>query len=137
MRDQVLAGIRELSAKIAAQYGTSAEVCFTRGCPSAVTDHDLNQQLIRTITNCYGPSSFMDIERLIPGGRLPGSEDFSFITHEVPSTLAFLAAGCSDEGYVHPAHNPKTAYTDEVLYRGAAVYASFAIDWLNSTTIYE
>ena len=127
--------IRECAQQTAQQCGTTAEVTYIRGCPSAITDHDLNQQLINTIIDCYGESSFLDINKLMPGGRLPGSEDFSFFTREVPCTLAFLAAGCTSDGYIYPIHNPRTAFSDEVLHRGAAIYAGFALNWLKSNQL--
>ena len=62
-----------------------------------------------------------------PGG---GSEDFAFVSHEVPTVSMFLAAGNAKEGYTYGQHHPKVRFDDSILYRGTAAYTYMALRWL-------
>lgn len=62
-----------------------------------------------------------------------GSEDFSYIMDYIPSSL-FVFLGCYDEeeGAVYPVHNEKFRINEKILPIGAAQYAQFAADYLES-----
>ncbi|MBM0633918.1 amidohydrolase [Paenibacillus polymyxa] len=132
LRDKMETRIHDISAGIGETFQAKVDVIYTRGCPEAKTDSGLNRQMRTTIANTFGASSLIGITQLIPGGKLMGSEDFAFISQAVPSTSVFLNAGNTEEGYGYPVHHPKTMFSDEVLYKGAAAYAAFARDWLES-----
>ncbi|MGZ7442966.1 M20 metallopeptidase family protein [Paenibacillus sp. TH7-28] len=132
LRDTIETRIHEISAGIGEIFHAKVDVTYTRGCPEVKSDSELNHQMRITIANTFGASSFIDLTQLIPGGKLMGSEDFAFVSQAVPSTSVFLNAGNAEEGYGYPVHHPKTMFSDEVLYRGAAAYAAFARDWLES-----
>ena len=63
-----------------------------------------------------------------PGG---GSEDFAFVSHEVPTVGMFLSTGNAKEGYVYGQHHPKVRFDDSVLYTGSAAYVYMALRWLS------
>jgi amidohydrolase len=132
LRDKIETRIHEISTGIGETYHAKVDVIYTRGCPEVKIDSGLNDQMRTTITDTFGASSFMDLTQLIHGGKLMGSEDFAFVTQAVPSTSVFITAGNSEEGYSYPMHHPKVMFSDEVLSKGAAVYAAFARDWLES-----
>lgn len=134
LRDKMETRIREISAGIGETFQAKVEVIYTRGCPEVKTDRGLNRQMRTTIANTFGAGSFIGITQLVPGGKLMGSEDFAFVSQVVPSTTVFLNAGNIEEGYSYPVHHPKTMFSDEVLHRGAAAYAAFARDWLESNS---
>ncbi|APQ62054.1 amidohydrolase [Paenibacillus polymyxa] len=132
LRDEMETCIHEISAGIGVTFHAKVDVIYTRGCPEVKTESGLNHQMRTTIANTFGASSFIGITQLIPGGKLMGSEDFAFVSQAVPSTSVFINAGNTEEGYGYPMHHPKTMFSDEVLYKGAAAYAAFARDWLES-----
>ncbi len=132
LRDKIEARIHEISKGIGDTFHAKVDVIYTRGCPEVKIDSELNHQMRTTIANTFGASSFIDLTQLIPGGKLMGSEDFAFVTQAVPSTSVFINAGNTKEGYSYPVHHPKAMFSDDVLYKGAAVYAAFARDWLES-----
>ncbi len=132
LRDKIETRIHDISAGIGETFQAKVDVIYTRGCPEVKTDSGLNRQMRTTIANTFGASSFIGITQFIPGGKLMGSEDFAFVSQAVPSTSVFLNAGNTEEGYGYPMHHPKTMFSDEVLYKGAAAYAAFARDWLES-----
>ena len=70
---------------------------------------------------------------VIPRGGKPGggSEDFAFVSHEVPTVSMFISAGNAKEGYVYGQHHPKVRFDDSVLYEGSAAYTYMALRWLS------
>lgn len=132
LRDKIETRIHEISKGIAETFLAKAEVIYNRSCPEVKGDGELNRQMRTTIANTFGDDSFIDISQLIPGGKLMGSEDFAFVTQEVPSTSLYITAGNVKEGYSYPLHHPKAMFSDDVLNKGAAAYAAFAKDWLEN-----
>jgi hippurate hydrolase len=59
-----------------------------------------------------------------------GSEDFAYISREVPSVMLALAAGNPDKGYTYSQHHPKVKFDEDVLPIGSAAYAYTAMRWL-------
>lgn len=59
-----------------------------------------------------------------------GSEDFAFVSQEVPTVSLFLSAGNSQEGYRYSQHNPKVRFDDSVLSKGSAAYVYGAMRYL-------
>ena len=59
-----------------------------------------------------------------------GSEDFAYVSQEVPSIMFALAAGQPEKGYCYPQHHPQVKFDEDVLAKGSAVYAYTAMRWL-------
>lgn len=70
-------------------------------------------------------------QAIIKGGKTVASEDFSFISNEVPSLLLNVAVGNIEDGYTYPMHHPKARFDEAQLYKGAAAYANIALHWLS------
>ena len=60
-----------------------------------------------------------------------GSEDFAFVSHEVPAVGMFLTAGNSQEGYEFGLHHPKMKLDDSILWEGSMAHAYVALRWLS------
>lgn len=66
-------------------------------------------------------------------GHLPtmmGSEDFAFFMEEVPGVFGFIGSRDPEQGYIYTNHHEKYSVPEEVLQRGAAMHAQFALDFL-------
>ena len=64
------------------------------------------------------------------GSKTAGSEDFAYVSQEVPSIMLALAAGQPEKGYCYPQHHPMAKFDESVLPGGSAVYAYMALRWL-------
>lgn len=96
-----------------------------------------------TITEFHTPTSYnnpefideilpslegiMKKENIVDNGVLSGSEDFSYISQNVPS--AFVVLGTGSEGEA-PVHNSKMKQNEEIFKYGAALHAKTALEWL-------
>ncbi len=95
--------------------------------PVLNNDTALNNVAREAARKLYGDDVLRDIQ------RATGSEDFSYIMDYIPSSL-FVFLGCYDEkeGAVYPVHNEKFKINEKILPIGAAQYAQFAADYLES-----
>ena len=59
-----------------------------------------------------------------------GSEDFAYVSQEVPSIMLALAAGQPETGHKYPQHHPMVTFDEDALASGSAVYAYTAMRWL-------
>lgn len=84
-----------------------------------------NPQFIDEITPFL--KHIVGAENVVDNGYLGGSEDFSYISQEVPS--AFVVLGTGKEGEA-PVHNPRMRQNEEIFKYGAALHANVAIEWL-------
>lgn len=121
-----------IAQSIAEAFRASAEVSFGSGCPTLVNDKDLSEKVTGYLKDLLGASHAFTTAELSGGkpARGGGSEDFAYVSHEVPSLMLALAAGEPSKGYVYPQHHPKVKFDESVLSTGAAVFVDCAINYL-------
>ncbi len=126
----------EISQGIASTFRAEAEVSFGSGCPTLVNDNDLSACAVKYVQELLGPQKAFtagQLNAMSGSGKAPkaaGSEDFAYVSQEVPSIMLALAAGHPEKGYCYPQHHPKVKFDEEVLPGGSAVYAYTAMRWL-------
>ena len=120
----------EIAQGVAAAYRCTAEVTFSDYCPCMVVDDALAANAMTYMTELLGQGA-MDMSKLTGGKPGGGSEDFAFVSHEVPTVSMFLAAGNAKEGYTYGQHHPKVKFDDSILFAGSAAYSYFALRWLS------
>lgn len=125
--------VSEITQGIAGTFRGKGTVDFGNGCPPLKNDRKLSGEIERYLTDAFGTEWVLNTEKM--GGRTNksgGSEDFSYISQQVPSLMLALAAGNSDEGYKYPQHHPKVMFDETVLPIGSAVMAESAFSWLEN-----
>ena len=126
----------EISQGTATTFRASAEVTFGSGCPTLVNDDDLSKCTVKYLQELFGPSKVFTAGQLnaMSGAKkapkTAGSEDFAYVSQEVPSIMLAFAAGHPEEGYCYPQHHPKAKFDEAALTSGSAVYAYTAMRWL-------
>ena len=121
-----------IAQNVAEAFRASAEVSFGSGCPTLVNDKDLSGTVTGYLKNLLGADRAFTTAELSGGkpARGGGSEDFAYVSHEVPSLMLALAAGEPSKGYVYPQHHPKVKFDESVLSTGAAVFVDCALQYL-------
>ena len=128
--------IQEISEGVAASFRASAVVDFGKGCPVLKNDYELSEATATYMRELLGPTKAFTTGQLAAmsgggsGSKSAGSEDFAYVSHEVPSIMLALAAGEPSKGYKYPQHHPMVKIDDAVLAQGSAVYAYAAMRWL-------
>ena len=130
-RNYVKNRINEIAKGISKAYRCSCEISFFNGCPSVFVPEKGSKDFSEIMNNIFDSKTLIPTSALNPSGKIMGSEDFAFVTEKVPGIMTVLTSGDSREGYVYPQHHPKAKFVENVLYRGSAAYAGFAIMWLN------
>lgn len=136
VRDLLKTRMAEIAAHTAKAFHATATVTFGSGCPTLLNDADLSECTLRYIRELTGPDkaySTAELAALSEGGKVAknvGSEDFAYISHQIPTIMLALAAGHSDQGFTFPLHHPKVQFDENALPVGAAIYAYVAQRWL-------
>lgn len=126
----------EIAEGTAKAFRAEAEVTFGSGCPTLVNDKDLSkcaEQYVKELLGSHQAFSVAELNAM--GGsqgtsKSAGSEDFAYVSQEVPSIMLALAAGQPEKGYRYPQHHPMVKFDEAALTDGAAVYAYTAMRWL-------
>ena len=77
--------------------------------------------------------TFINLDEMnVPVSSGMGSEDFAYVSNEVPAVFLGIPAGTPQEGYIYPQHHPMARFQDNALPCGAAAYAQVAMEWLKN-----
>ena len=116
--------IEEITTMTAQTFRAEAKVQWLSGCPTLVNDERLVQQASENLPDWIGADRVLSAAELSGNSaRSVGSEDFSYISQQVPSLMLAMAAGGVTD---LPLHHPKIVFNEDALPYGAAVYAAFA-----------
>jgi amidohydrolase len=117
----------ELVNSIAAGFGVTASVEFTRATKVLVNNSDAISQVEKVTTELFGAGRYINLPTPIAGG-----EDFASILSEIPGAFVFM--GACPVGVDHTTaatnHSNKAVFDDAVLGDGAALLAALAFDAL-------
>ena len=125
----------EIARSVAQAFRAEAEVVFGSGCPTLVNDRDMSLCCEKYVKELLGPGKAFSVTELnaMGGGsssKTAGSEDFAYVSQQVPSVMLALASGQPDKGYCYPQHHPMVKFDENALPGGSAVYAYTALRWL-------
>ena len=131
IRDKIKKRLTEISESIGNAYHAKITVTFGSGCPTLINDEDLVKEIEKNTKELLGAelvvnSSTFGDENTHRGG----SEDFSYVSKEVPTIMLGMAAGEPEKGFQYHQHHPKVTFDEEVLKIGSAVMAYNAYKWL-------
>ena len=123
-REKMMTAIPVLLKGIAAAHGVEVDVDYRGEYPLSVTDEDETHTAERVIHELFGSERHTRF-----ANPLSGSEDFSRVMNEVPSTFIGLSAVPADADHTTSAfnHSPYATFDDGVLADGAALYAELAL----------
>ena len=126
--------MEEIAESIATAFRAKADVVFGSGCPTLVNNKELSECADKYVKELLGPAHAFSVAQLAAMGggssKSAGSEDFAYVSQEVPSIMLALAAGSPENGYIYPQHHPKVKFDEAALTKGSAVYAYTAMRWL-------
>lgn len=126
----------EIAEGTAKAFRAEAKVTFGSGCPTLVNDKDLSkcaQQYVKELLGSHQAFSVAELNAMSGSqgaSKSAGSEDFAYVSQEVPSIMLALAAGQPEKGYGYPQHHPMVKFDEAALTDGTAVYAYTAMRWL-------
>lgn len=115
--------LEDICRHIAESGRGSAQVTYDARCPAIANDPALTETLRRVLTGLFGEKDVV----LIHDAAMFG-EDMSEYTQRVPGVYFFHSSVFGD-GRDYPHHHPKFTVNEDVLWRGSAALAAFAMNW--------
>lgn len=134
LREKVKQRMVDITENIAKAFRCEAECTFPGGCPTLVSDQSVIDPLAKHL------GDFLGAEKVVNLGDFPnvpvnmGSEDFSYVSQQIPTLMLGLCAADARVSAPYPVHHPKLVLNEDALPYGAAAYASSAIAWLTENT---
>ena len=123
-RDMIEETMRKLLDGLCLQSGATADIVYGRGYPALVNHAEDAALVRRTAVSLFGEENVEDVQ----DPAMP-AEDFSFYLKEKKG--AFVWLGTAKEGKeVWPLHNSRFDVDEDILWRGAALLAQTAMDYL-------
>lgn len=108
-------------------YRCKGKINYISKCPTLINDKNLNNLANEILKEIFS-NKVIDIEKI--KGKSSGSEDFAYISQEIPAIMISLSAGSIDEGYEYPLHHPKAKFNNEAISTGVIIYAAIALEYL-------
>ena len=117
--DRIEASIHRIATGIAASFGASAEVKFSRHAPATVNDEDAATLAMRAAASVSGEAKVRHM-----GEPTMGGEDFAYMLEAKQGAYLMLGGGRGpDEPLLH---HPRYDFNDEILPVGASWYATLS-----------
>lgn len=129
VRNHMKKRLTEIAENVARAFRAEAVVAYTSGAPTLVNDRELSEKTGIWLKETLGADMVIRSQDM-PGQSGGGSEDFAYISHEVPSIMVALAAGDSRDGYEYPLHHPQMRLDTKALAYGAAALAEVAMRYV-------
>lgn len=124
-RDHIEAQLTHYAESVAAVYGATAKVEYTRGTQAVINDEESALLVQQVASEAFGEDVIYH-EKPTMGG-----EDFSFYLDEVPGSFALVGSGNPDKDTEWAHHHGKFNIDEDALVTGAELYAQYAWAFLN------
>ncbi|MFZ5752686.1 MAG: M20 metallopeptidase family protein, partial [Bacillota bacterium] len=124
-REKIARRLEEIVASITRGMRGDYEFNYIFGYPPLVNDGQFTKSFVETAQKIVGEKDIIEIPYPTMGG-----EDMAFFLERVPGTFFFLGGGNEAKNIVYPHHNAKFDVDEDVFWRGTALLAQGAIDWL-------
>ncbi len=128
-RSNVKKRMEEIVSMIAATFQAEAYIEWGAGCPVLTNNRRVHEEL-KAYLREMDALNVIDYSENGQAYKTMVSEDFSYISNEVPSTYLLISGGNAEEGFCYSQHHPKATFSDDAIPVAAAVYAHAAIEWL-------
>ena len=125
LRERLIKRIHEISTAVASAYRCKIEIEKLSDVPSIICDDAFSEICLESVRNNGG------VKELHTDLHLGGSEDFAFISGQVPSCYMVSGAGVEDHSRWRGQHNPDIVFNEDSLPINTSVYVQVAIDYLN------
>lgn len=125
LRARIEGELRQMIQDTAKAYGCTADFEIEYHFEPLYNEHeDLVKIAQGAVAKLYGE------ETLVPLPQMMGGEDFSYLATRAPGVFGYVGSRNEAKGTVYGNHNDHYTVDEDSLKMGAAVYAQFAVDFL-------
>ena len=126
-REKIAKRMEEIVAGISKGMRGDYELDYIFGYPPLVNDPEFTKEFVETAKKIIPPNEIIETKQPTMGG-----EDMAYFLEKVPGTFFFLGGANEEKGIIYPHHNSKFDVDEDVFWRGTALLAQGAIDWLTA-----
>ncbi len=130
VRARIKTRIGEIAESTARAFRADAYVEYLGGCPSLLNDCELSERLYNSFSGVFGEDKVCYSSELAWLSLSGASEDFSYVSREIPTVMVAIGAGDSREGYNAPLHSKDVRFDERALLNGTIAYTAAAVDFL-------
>lgn len=125
-RKTVHEAIKRHAKSIADAYEIKVNVIIEDSTLSVYNDDELSELAKSSCTTVFGEDKFVTIPKMM------GSEDMSYYFQHAKGVFAWLGSGNKEKECIYFPHHEKFKVDEDCLKYGTALYAQFALDFLNN-----
>lgn len=125
VRDHIERQLQQYAEQVAAIYGATAQVDYTRGTQAVINDEYSAKLVQKTAAEAFGAEAIYH-EKPTMGG-----EDFSEYMVKAPGSFALVGSGNPEKDTQWAHHHGKFNIDEDALATGAELYAQYAWTYLN------
>ncbi|MCI8514050.1 MAG: amidohydrolase [Lachnospiraceae bacterium] len=126
LRARIEKELRQMIQDTAKAYGCTADFEIEYHFEPLYNEHeDLVRIAQGAVSKLYGE------ETLAPLPQMMGGEDFSYLAAKAPAVFGYIGSRNEAKGTIYGNHNDHYNVDEDSLKMGAAVYAQFAVDFLD------
>ena len=118
--------IRRIAQETASSYRAEASLEYEKLTLPTINDPYMSEIGEGAVRKIIGQEGITEFE------KTTGGEDFSFFGADTPATFAFVGSRNESKVDYYPHHHPKFQIDEDSLEIAAALYAQFALDFLNN-----
>ncbi len=116
--------MRQIVEHTALAYGAEATLIYEKRVPPTINDESCSALAEQVVIDTLGADKLSEMRKVMPG------EDFAWYLQKKPGCFAFIGIQNPDVDAVYDHHNNRFNMDDSVLSAASAVYAEYAIAWL-------
>ncbi|MCT4564412.1 MAG: M20 family metallopeptidase [Maledivibacter sp.] len=117
--------IKRVAENTAKTYRANVKLDYKQLVIPTINNPEMSAIAEKTVEKIQGKDALITYE------KTTGGEDFSFFTEKAPGVFAFVGSKNEKKIEYHPHHHPKFDIDEDALEVASALYAQFAIDFLN------
>lgn len=125
IRDKFPEIIERVVKNTAKSYRAETEVEYIYGTFPTINDEECSKIAEKSV------EKILDKEAVTLFEKLTGAEDFAYFLEKAPGVLAFVGIRNEEKQACYPHHNEKFQMDEDALEIGTALYAQYAVDFLN------
>lgn len=125
LRKQLPVMMERVIKSTAEAYRAEATLDFDFAVAPTINDPQCSKIGQGAVEKILGPEGNYEFE------KLTGGEDFAHYLEKVPGAIAFVGCRNEEKGCCYPHHNGNFAIDEDALEVGTALYAQYAVDFLN------
>ncbi|WP_144510637.1 amidohydrolase [Bacillus sp. FJAT-22090] len=123
-RDHIEKSITQYAENVAAIYGATAEVEYTRGTDTVVNEEESAKLVQQVAMEAFGSNVLFDEKPTM------GAEDFSAYLTKAPGSFALVGSGNAEKDTEWSHHHGNFDIDEDALVTGAELYAQYAWAYL-------